>query len=130
MLLLFVPLLLFPLLAVARFFWFRRGERSTQRVSMFLGGFRCHFPWFSLLYVQASDFVTLAKASSATPIMDEEPPEGCAVHIIDDQSQVRGSYVAQIWPLFVGTEEGLTGVLDYPITRFQPEADRVVCSTA
>lgn len=40
---------------------------------------------------QASDFVTLAKASTATPIMDKEPPEGCAVHIIDDQSQVRGS---------------------------------------
>lgn len=37
---------------------------------------------------QASDFATLAKASSATPIMNEEPPEGCAVHIIDDQSQV------------------------------------------
>eukprot|EP00904_Undaria_pinnatifida_P012931 jgi/Undpi1/8769/HiC_scaffold_25.g11231.m1 len=37
---------------------------------------------------QASDFVTLAKASTAVPIMGEEPPQGCAVHIIDDQSQV------------------------------------------
>ncbi|CBN75348.1 Valine--tRNA ligase [Ectocarpus siliculosus] len=37
---------------------------------------------------QASDFITLAKASTAVPIMNEEPPEGCAVHIIDDQSQV------------------------------------------
>eukprot|EP00903_Cladosiphon_okamuranus_P022267 g20474.t1 len=37
---------------------------------------------------QASDFATLAKASKAIPIMDAEPPEGCAVHIIDDQSQV------------------------------------------
>lgn len=41
------------------------------------------------LCFQASDFATLAKASKAVPIMDEEPPEGCAVHIIDDQSQVR-----------------------------------------
>lgn len=42
---------------------------------------------------QASDFATLAKASKAVPIMDEEPPEGCAVHIIDDQSQVRVVHV-------------------------------------
>lgn len=41
---------------------------------------------------QASDFATLAKASTAVPIMDEEPPEGCAVHIIDDQSQARILY--------------------------------------
>lgn len=37
---------------------------------------------------QADDIATLAKGSIAKPIMDEEPPEGCAVHIIDDQSQV------------------------------------------
>lgn len=37
---------------------------------------------------QASDFATLAKASSVKAIMREEPPEGCAVHIIDDQCQV------------------------------------------
>eukprot|EP00752_Nemacystus_decipiens_P005746 g5199.t1 len=42
----------------------------------------------AIITKQASDFATLAKASKAVPIMDEEPPEGCAVHIIDDQSQV------------------------------------------
>ncbi|CAM9853636.1 unnamed protein product [Ascophyllum nodosum] len=42
----------------------------------------------SVIANQADDFATLAKASSTVPIMDEDPPDGCAVHIIDDQSQV------------------------------------------
>ncbi|CAM9633335.1 unnamed protein product, partial [Discosporangium mesarthrocarpum] len=37
---------------------------------------------------QKDDFSTLVKAATTTTMLNEDPPAGCSVHIVDDQTQV------------------------------------------